>query len=163
MYYAFVAVVSLGLMGATGELCHFANDCPSRYAAFLAMNLFTFLAAAAAAVAALLNMSFVIEAVCAFLAFCSNTAAVAIITSPRTYDGDSSFGIFLFPYVLLSWACELFLIAALVHLLRGNSEHSNPKSTAETPPYKPGSVNTGAPYAPQPTTVGVPPPGPGIV
>lgn len=166
MLYLFVAIVSLGLMGAVAEGCSYIEEnypgstCPSRFSGFIAMAALTFLAAAASAAIALFKLSSVIEIGPVVLAFVCNTAATAIATSPKTFSDSVSH------IPILAWACELFLIAALVLLLHGGDSGSSntktPKEASTAPNYNPTPVNMGMPYSPTTTSTAPPPPPPPV-
>lgn len=173
MYCAFAALITLATFGAAAEyLSHL--DLPDssfkdRVVSYLVFSLFTFLLATTAAVTAILSMSAMIQAGLILLAFLTNTVAVALSLSPKTslvstYDDlFSTIGAYMLILSLLSWAAELFLLAALFHvrpeLGGGGGAHNDTKATTASPTYNPTPVSMGAPYTP-PVTSSVPPPPP---
>lgn len=145
MLCVFAAIISLGMMGMTAEALSEVEGSglkDDRTNAYLAMTLFTFLAAAAGAVMAILDVIPIGQACAVGVAFLTNTAAVAIATSSKT-------GVNPVP-ALLTWAVELFLIAAFFYLLGtlGGSSKGESKSTTNTPAYNPTPVSMGAPPPP---------------
>lgn len=125
MFYSFIAVLSLTLMGATAELCNGYLLCESgRNRSLIAMAaLSSLLALGNAVVSALDVQEKILEFSLAVLLFVTNTAAMGLAISPKTSVVTSALANMHSP-------SELFVIANL-YLLVSSWSDGSPKEKKE--------------------------------